>query len=456
MDVLVDGAPVRRNVPVRVEGGDIVMGDDRLSLESVFWVSRRAGLALVFARERTVALLGGSGDLEEVARIIERGSDRAAQRSLLQPLAREVVVCTAGTAASGAIGETSIRGLHLAVFTQQALHLFAGKRKYALRWPVDRVSEVTTAAGDPGRSGLKLAKDGAAITLRYLFPEEIQAVARVARREPRPLSAPSASLEMFAKGEVAPPPPADLPQFAVSAETLQEAIARAAERVQVDPSLGRRFDRTYFECHFEDLGQIALGPLMMRRSAAAGADSMAHAVQAMDAEQLREDAIAAFYGAADQIFEVLGGEVKSLLAEKRLDAEAAETVGTDIDRTRLTECLSERVQALDPAFGRVLARQHLLLQRLHARDHAPPETEETGIEEATDEWQSEVRKLDRAYGAAWSEVLGEIADLWSERLLPGLKELAARPRQRLSEGARLAILATVTFVVVSALALWLF
>jgi hypothetical protein len=121
----------------------------------------------------------------------------------------------------------------------------------------------------------------------------------------------------------------------------------------------------------------------------------------------------------------------------------------------LTECLSERVQALDPAFGRVRARQHLLLQRLHARDHAPPDTEETGIEEATDEWQSEVRKLDRAYGAAWSEVLGEIADLWSERLLPGLKELAARPRQRLSEGARLAILAVATFIVVSALALWL-
>ncbi len=455
-DVLVDGQPVRRAVPVRVDRGAVCMGEDELALDSVFWVSRRAGLVLLFARDRTLALLGRSADLEVLARAVERGSDRAAQRSLLQPLAREVVVCTAGTAVSGAIGDARVSGLHLAVFTQRGLHLFAGAHRHSLAWPVDRVAEISTAPGEAGRAGLKLTKEGHSVTLRYLFPEEIQAVARVARRSPSPPAEPDPTLELFAKGEVAPPPPPALPQFTISAETLQRAGREAAARIRVDPSLAERFDAAYFERHFQELGEIALGPLMLRRSAAQGAESLPRAVEALDADQLRQDAIAALQGAADQLVEVYGGEVETILFAKRLDREEGSAARAAGDRARLAADWSKRVGVLDPVFGRVLARQHLLLQRLHARDHAPPETADTGVEEATEEWKAEIAKLDRAYGDAWGAVLGDIADVWSGEFLPRLKELAARPRRRLSEGARLAILATLTFVLVGALAMWLF
>jgi len=454
-DVLVDGQPARRNVAVQCSGSEVKIDGEPVALESIFWVSRRAGLVLLFTRERTLAFLGRSGDVEELARTVERGSDRTAQRSLLQPLAAEVVVCTAGTAASGTVNGKPVNGLHLAVFTQRGLHLFESSHQHSVPWPIERVSEINTSPGEPGRAGLRLNGPDVSLTLRYLFPEEIQAVARVARRIPTPVQE-SGSIEMFGQGEVAPPIPADFPEFTISAEKLKSACLDAAGRVRLDSSFPDRFDRAYFERHFQELGEIALGPLILRRSAAVGASSMVHAVEAMDADQLRQDSIAAFHAAADQLFDMYGGEVETLLLEKRLAREHASNARAPEERSSLAQTLSGRMESLDPVFAKVLARQHLLLQRLQARQHAPPETEETGVEEAAGEWKTAIGKLDHAYGAAWGEVLDEIADLWSERFLPRLKELAAIPRKRLSESARLAILATVTFIIVGVLALWLF
>jgi hypothetical protein len=430
---------------------------DRIALDTMFWVSRRAGLVLLFGRDRTVALLGKSGDLEELARAVERGSDRAAQRSLLQPLTREVVVCTAGTAVSGTIGGVRVSGLHLAVFTQQGLHLFAGAHRHSIRWPMECVREISPAPREHGRGALSLSSTDVSLTLRYLFPEEIHAVARVARAAPRPVEATASSLEMFARAEVAPPPEPNLPEFARSAETLTQACRDAAARVRIDPVLTPRFGETFFLRHFQDLGEVALGPLLMRKSAAAGAGSLARAVSALDAEQLRQDAVAAFRAASEHLFEVFRGAQETLLVEKRLDRQGQRRPEATIDdRSRIGSAVDQETASLDPVFARVLARQHLLLQRLHAREHAPPDTEDTGVEEAAGEWRTEIARLDREYGNAWRRLLDEVADVWSERFIPKLVALAAAPGRALSESGRLAILATVTFVVVAALAWWLF
>lgn len=456
LDVLFDGKPVQRETRVVLTDSALVVDGEELLLDTVFWVSRRAGLMLLFGRERTLAVLGGSADLEELARGVERGSDRAAQRSLLQPLTREVVVCTAGTAVSGTIGDRKISGLHLAVFTQRGLHLFAGSRSHSLEWPVDGVSEINSAPGTHGRGGLRLTGPSVSLTLRYLFPEEIQAVAKVAVVSPDPVERPAeAALEMFAKGEVAPPPTADLPEFALSAEALREACETAAARVQASPVLVERLGPGFFERHFQDLGEIALGPLMLRKSAAAVAGSLSRAVEALDAERLREDAGAAFVAASDHLFRVFDEVVRGLAAERRLDAARAEEVSaTPGERARLATTFEGASEALGAALEPVLARQHILFQRLQAAEHAPPDAEDDSLDEAAEAWRAEILKLDRAYGSAWSEVVGEIADIWSERLVPRLAHIATLRGPRLSENARLAILASVTFTVVAVLA-WL-
>jgi uncharacterized damage-inducible protein DinB len=455
LDVLVDGKPVQRATRVVLEEAALVVDGNELPLDTVFWVSRRAGLMLLFGRERTLAVLGGSADLEELARGVERGSDRAAQRSLLQPLTREVVVCTAGTAVSGTIGEKKISGLHLAVFTQRGLHLFAGSRSHSLEWPVERVSEIDSAPGTHGRGGLRLTGPAVSLTLRYLFPEEIQAVAKVAVLAPEPAEESAAAIEMFAKGEVAPPPTADLPEFALSSEALRAACEAAAARVPASQALKERLGPAFFERHFQDMGEIALGPLMLRKSAAAATGSLSRAVEALDAEQLREDAGAAFRAASDHLFHVFGTIVQSLAVERRLDrATLAEVTATPDERERLATTFERVSDELGAALEPVLARQHILLQRLQATEHAPPEAEDDSLEEAAEAWRAEILTLDRAYGAVWSDVVVEIADIWTERLIPRLNHIATLRGRRLSENARLAILASVTFTVVAVLA-WL-
>jgi hypothetical protein len=223
----------------------------------------------------------------------------------------------------------------------------------------------------------------------------------------------------------------------------------------VGQALEERLGPTYFDRHFQDLGEIALGPLMLRKSAAAAAKTLSRAVEALDAEQLREDAAAAFRAASDHLFQVYRTVVEAMGAERRLGAETVEdALATPDERQRLSDSFARNSELLDSALERVLARQHILLQRLQASEHATPETEDASLEEAAEEWREEILTLDRAYGAAWSDVVIEIADIWSERLIPRLRHLATLRGARLSENARLAILATATFTAVAVLA-WL-
>lgn len=452
-DVRLAGEPVRPQVSVVCTPAGVHFEDRQIPLASVFWVSRRAGLILVFARRETVAFFGESGDLEDFARSVERGSDVAGRRSLLRPLAADVVVCTAGTEITGRIGDAPLEGLYLAVFTRRGLHLFAEEHEYTLRWPTQHAAEAAADAHGDGRPVLELAKGDASFEIRYLFREEIRAVLEVAGTVPAPPD-PDDALEMFAKGEVARPVRAPLPDFSVGADTLQQVCEAAVDRVRIDPSIGENFDRRYFERHFRTLGEIALGPLMLRRSAALEADSVVGAVQAMDAEQMRQDAIAAFRGVAEESARVYAAEVQAIVRSRRLDRDKAEKALAAAGEPALRETTSKYIDALKPAFDATLARQQLLLQQLHARDLAPPEAEDAGVEEAIRAWRDEVTKLDRAYVSAAEAALVEIGALWSDRMIPGLRALAALRARRLSKRGRWAILAIAAFFVAAALA-WL-
>lgn len=452
-DVRLAGERVRPQVSVVCTPSGVHFEDRQIPLASVFWVSRRAGLILVFARQETVAFFGDSGDLEDFARNVERGSDVAGRRSLLRPLAADVVVCTAGTEIAGKIGDAPLEGLYLAVFTRRGLHLFAEEHEYTLRWPTEHAAETTADAHGDGRPVLELAKGDASFEVRYLFPEEIRAVLEVAGTVPAPPDTDDA-LEMFDKGEVARPVRARLPDFSVGADTLHRVCEAAADRVRIDPSIGESFDRRYFERHFRTLGEIALGPLMLRRSAALEADSVIGAVQAMDAEQMRQDAIAAFRGVAEESVRVYATEVQAIVRTRRLDRDKGEKALAAAGEPALRETTSKYIDALNPAFDATLARQQLLLQQLHARDLAPPEAEDASVEEAIRAWKDEVTKLDRAYVSAAEAALVEIGALWSDRMIPGLRALAALRARRLSKRGRWAILAIVAFFVAAALA-WL-
>lgn len=430
LDVYVEGEPVRRGVELELRDDRLSVDGRDLPFESVFWVSRRAGLLFLFARDFTAALKGRGQVLEELARAVERRSDRGARRRrLLRPFAGEVVVCTAGTAVSGTLAGRELHGLHLAVFTQRALHLLARGRCHTLPWPVDRVQRARPAGGRPDQETLLLRKDSTSVRLRYLFPEEIRAALRVAGRTPPPADAAAGSLEMFARGEVARPVPARLPELRVSVDALQEASAAASRRIPEALQRAAGVPPPFLELHFQELGEIALGPLMLRKSAAAGTEGLRRALEILDARGLREDTAAAVAAAARRLAEAYAREAERLLGTRGRrrpllrwgrDRRPLPLRLSEEDREALERRMGRPVDRLAPLLARLEASQEALARRLEAYEEGPPEGETGPVEEAAEEWRAALRRLEREYGTAWRELLEAVSGFWTEILLPRL------------------------------------
>lgn len=453
LDVFVEGEPLRRDAHVEIRDGAIIVEDRSLLCESVFWVSRRAGLLLLFAHDYTAAIKGPGDQLEDVAHSVERVLDRDGQRRMLEPVAREVIVCTAGSATAGRMGGERIQGLHLAIVTQQALHLVSREHRTTIPWPVGSANR-KSSTGQTGEV-LVLSGDDLSLRLLYLFPEEVQATRRVALSTPPELPA-SATLEMFARSQVAPQVPARLPEFSVSIDTMRDVSARTVERVPVRSSNGGPLGRGFFEDLFQELGEIALGPLMLRKSAAAGAESLARAVEAMDAEQLHQDTKAAVATATDRLVRVYTGELERVLESKRVPEEGDDLRVTAAERSELDERMQAAVETLNPLFQRVARRQSVLLERLETLESGPPDVADEQVEAAAAEWRKELQKLDRAYGTAWRELLDDVAGMWSDRLLPRLERADGLPSRKTPEWVRPVAIIVIGTAVVAITAVWLF
>lgn len=441
LDLFVEGERVRRGTRGELVEGGLRFDDRTLPFQRIFWVSRRAGLLLLFSRNFTAALKGRGQDLEELARAAERCGDRAKRRrELLRPFAGEVVVCTAGTAITGTLGGARVGGLHLAVFTQRGLHLLSGTRCLTLSWPVERAQRVRPRAGKSDHESLLLRAPGTSLRLRYLFPEEVRAALRVAERPPADGAPASGSaLELFARAEVAPPLSARLPELAVSVDTLRQAAERAGAAVPRGLRESAGLPDPFFELHLQELGEIALGPLMLRKSAAAGTESLRRALEVMDARALREDTEAA-----------VGTAVERLSAAYAREAERARSEGSgrrrppvglrlgEGEREGLAGRVLEPVAKLAPLFARLETCQESLRTRLEAYETAPPDTADAEPETAAAEWRSALRRLDGAYAAAWEEMLEEVVRTWNSVLLPRLERARAERASGLPEWARIA------------------
>lgn len=527
LDVLVQGEGTRRDVPVELSGTGLRVGEMDVPLSSVYWTSRRAGLLMVFAREHTLALKGGRGTLQRIARTLDRRLGQEAGRGRLpESLAGEVVVCTAGVAATGTLAGRPVRGLRVALFTRRGLHLLAGEEDLRLGWPVEDGRREEGRRGPRAGSGgpiLRLRKEGTDIRLLYLFPEEIQAALRVALDEPEgppvedgpaPLEVPSPRprpspppdsgrdepekadttaagaaagadtpeggseedekgppagevgeetaardgdrdgadedepLELFARREVAGPTRPELPALQLSVETLQGEAETVAGRIPEEPARAAGLRPHFLETHFLELGEIALGPLLLRKSAAATAQSLERAMEALNATELREDTWAAVSNAAARLVEVYGRELDRLLEAKRAPAKVEEEHELDVEeREEIRLCLEAPFERLVPLLRDLEDRQEVLRDRLREVEEGPPDVDEEGLDRAREEWAGTLDRLDRAFEEAWREAVGEIGTIWKSRLLPRLAEVGRMRRRRLPEWVWVAAMAGLVLVV---------
>ncbi|UCG75593.1 MAG: hypothetical protein JSV95_12885 [Gemmatimonadota bacterium] len=457
VDAFLEGDRLRRGVELRVGEGALTYDDLVLSLDEVFWTSRRAGLLLVFATGYTVAFRASEERLDELARTIDGKVDGGGlRRALLETLEGESIVCHGGVAASGKVGgndvgepSRAVRGLHVAVFTRQALHLFARQDAIRVPWPME-VARETEDAARPDRPFLELQGSGAALRLLYLRPEERTAVLAVAGQAPSGSADREEAIEMFARREVAGPTPARLPEFNTSAETIRVHAEREAARLPDDLRQRALLDGDFFANHFRELGETALGPLLFRKSAASRARSLAKAVEAMDAGALQDDARAASLNSLGRLAEGYGRELRRLLQGKRRAQRLEE-------RLRLSDALRESLQGrflapvhdLAPQLQRLERAQADLIVRLERLEEGPPEAEETELDAAAEEWHGALVLVDRDFESAWGELLAEIGQVWADNLLPGLVEAAAAPRQRVPEWIKLLMIGLITLLVVA-------
>jgi hypothetical protein len=446
LDIWSHGIGTRRGVEVRTGEEALEVGDLRIPYGNIFWTSRRAGLFMVFSNTRTVALQGAGRELDVLARAVEKSVGRADQRRRLPPeLTGEGVVCTAGTAAVGRAGGARIRGLWLAVVTRRGLHLLSAGEHHGIPWPADEARELDEATTGGRGPAVEVARGEDRVRLLYLFAEEARVIVRTAQGVPE---SEGPEIEMFARRDVAPPVAAEMPVLRLTVDSLQALAEETAGELPVRTAERAGLGKSFFETHYLELGEIALGPLLLRKSAASGARTLARAVDAMDADELQEDTRAAVTNATRRLVEAYDRELASLLESKRIPSRMrARYRISDASREEVRLRLLGPFERLVPLLRQLEERQRDLSENLETLEAGPPEGGEAGLDGAIGDWKRMLRRVDAAYEEAWREALGEISDVWGKRLLPQLAEVGAMPRRRIPEWAQLVLIAALALIV---------
>jgi len=454
-DVFVEGSGVRRGARVTVAGVALLCDELMVPYGEVFWVSRRQGMLLLFAGRATLAIQGLPPELDQLYQLLtERVDLSELRRRIVRQLGHEVVLFTAGCAASGSIEGEKVGGLYVAAVTRRAIYLMSGDRQLAVAWPARAASRrpaKKTESSERDDDYLVVGKPNTSITIRYLFPEELGAVLYAASQQPPPGSE-SRPLELFSRGEVSPPPQAELPPFSLAAGSLHEVAERAAANVPGELQVKVGVRDYFFETHFQEIGEIALGPLLLRKSAAGGAYSLDKAIEAMNSGGLQEDTRAAVATAADRLASVYAGELERVAASRGVNLIGDRDLALgDAGRAALLERMQGPFDRLWERFGDLREQETDLHRRIAELEAGHPDQDDSELHETAEEWRAAMVRLDRGYEGAWREMVEEIERAWSTDLLLRLESVGRIERSRIPEWAQLAALAAVTLLLAAVL-----
>ena len=164
---------VRRDQRIRPGEGSLRIGDLQIDYSDVLWKARRADLLMLFTGDRTVALQGRPDPLNRLdRRLVRRMPTGENRRRYLESVADEVVQFAAAVAARGRLGGRPVTGLHVAVVTRAALHLFSGTSRRSVSFPVEQCRVRSGADEEGTRDTVVVRRGDDVLELLYLFPEE--------------------------------------------------------------------------------------------------------------------------------------------------------------------------------------------------------------------------------------------------------------------------------------------
>lgn len=173
---------VRRDQRVRPGEGSLRVGDLGIEYGDVLWKARRADLLMLFTEERTLALQGRSDPLNRLDReLVRRLPARRSRSRYLTSVAGEVLLFAAAVAARGRVEGSPVTGLHVAVVTREALHLFSGGSRRTVPFPAEQCRVRSGSGEEDTRDTVLLRRGDDLLELLYLFPEEREALMEAAR-----------------------------------------------------------------------------------------------------------------------------------------------------------------------------------------------------------------------------------------------------------------------------------
>jgi hypothetical protein len=203
----------------------------------------------------------------------------------------------------------------------------------------------------------------------------------------------------------------------------------------------------FFETHFQELGEIALGPLLLRKSAAGGAYSLEKAIDAMNSGGLQEDTRAAVATAAERLAEVYSGELDRVATSRGFDLSTDRELALgEAGKAFLLERMQGPFDRLWQRFADLAGQESELRQRIAELDVGHPDQDDSEMHEAAEQWRAAMIRLDRGYEGAWREMVEEIERAWSTDLLLRLEKVGQREQRRIPEWLQLTVLAVVTLL----------
>lgn len=180
-DLWSEGEGVRRGETVRLGEDALQVGDLTIAFAEIRWKARRADLLMLFTGDRTLALRGDRDPLNRLHRqLVRRLRSEGSRTRYLRDVAGEVVLFAAAVAARGRVGGRPVTGLHVAVVTRAALHLFSADSRRSMRFPAER-SRVRESTGEGTRDTVLIGRGEDLVELLYLYPEEREALLEAAR-----------------------------------------------------------------------------------------------------------------------------------------------------------------------------------------------------------------------------------------------------------------------------------
>jgi len=174
---------VRREQRVLPGEDSLRVGDLEVGYGEILWKARRADLLMLFTERRTLALQGRSDPLNRLHRLLVRrlsSGEKASRSRYLRAVAEEVVLFAAAVAARGRLDGHPVTGLHVAVVTREALHLFSGASHRSVPFPAEQCRVRTGSDREGTRDTVLLRRGEDLLELLYLFPEEREALLEAA------------------------------------------------------------------------------------------------------------------------------------------------------------------------------------------------------------------------------------------------------------------------------------